>query len=424
MSHIHRRFVCSGEISRNLATEPSWKSGNVSEVSFKKGAHTGLPAVATHMPTGTPNGVVAAAVMLNLVATGVISPELGLAMAGVHIARGRLSQMRTRARNTVRPRRMHWETFRAERLKEPKDFRRYLRVSPDLFDRMVNGITPDAGTLNRQRRAAQNSAGRAAHHDVDGPRGGFVEYPLRVAMTLRYLAGGSYLDLCHLFGVHKATFYRLVWATLEQLDQYLPDMTLEHDVNNLERCRALAGGFNHRMGSKHMAGCIGALDGMALKIETPTTSENFHKYFCRKLFHAVSVQAVCDADRRFTYLDMSQAGSTHDSTAWNAARTLDGSDRMGLRMAKSEVMRAGCRIVAPHGFFLVADDAYRCCHTVVVPWSSAPLFNPRARHATHGLPALTWRARLQVPAPGRSRIASTTSRAAHASTSSAPSACS
>ena len=104
--------------------------------------------------------------MLNLVATGVISPELGLAVAGVHIARGRIT--RTRASNTVKPRRMDWESFRGEQLKDAKDFRRYLRVSPELFDRMVAGITPDAETLNRQRRAAQNSAGKAARNDPDG----------------------------------------------------------------------------------------------------------------------------------------------------------------------------------------------------------------------------------------------------------------
>ena len=76
------------------------------------------------MPTGIPTGVAAAAVMLNLVATGVISPELGLAVAGVHIARGRISHARTRASNTVKPRRMDWESFRGEQLKDAKDFRR------------------------------------------------------------------------------------------------------------------------------------------------------------------------------------------------------------------------------------------------------------------------------------------------------------
>ena len=201
-----------------------------------------------------------------------------------------------------------------------------------------------------------------------------MEYELRLAMTLCYMAGGSYLDLMYLFGVKKSSLYAIMWQTLEQLDTCtaLPDLTLERDVNDQQRCRALAAGFVSRTRCTHVTGCIGALDGMALKIEQPTTSDNPLKYFCRKLFNAVSVQAVCDSDRRFLYMDMSQAGSTHDSTAWNAARTLDGSDRMGLLMASSRVLSKGCPILAPYGFFLVADDAYRCCHTIMAPWSGAP----------------------------------------------------
>ena len=71
-------------------------------------------------------------------------------------------------------------------------------------------------------------------------------------------------------------------------------------------------------------------------------------------------------------MEMNQAGSTHDSTAWNAARTRDERDRIGLLMAKSDVLREGCPTLGPHGFFVVADDAYRCCQTIVTPWTGAP----------------------------------------------------
>ena len=152
------------------------------------------PAVATHMPSGQQGmgvpGMAAAAVMLNLVATNVISPELGLALAGVHVARQRISRTRTRARN-IQARRLDWDAFRQEQLKDDKNFRRYLRVSPELFDKMAAGITPDDATLKRQRRAAQNAAGKRARDDPGGVRGGFVEFPARLAITLRYMAGAG-----------------------------------------------------------------------------------------------------------------------------------------------------------------------------------------------------------------------------------------
>ena len=335
-------------------------------------------------------GMAAAAVLLNMVATNVISPELGLALVGVHIARQHMPLIRTRARGT-QLRRMDWPAFRAEQLKDDKDFHRYLRVSPQLFDQMLEGITPDEATVANQRRAAANAAGTRARNDPGGARGGFVEYPAKLAMTLRFMAGASYLDLLHLFGIKKATFYATIWQTLESLDKCpaLPDMTLEHDVNDLQRCRALSQGFANRTGARHVNGCIGALDGMALKIEEPKTAANFHKYFCRKLFHAVSVQAVCDSNRKFIFMDMSQSGSTHDSTAWSMSRTLDGNDRIGLRMASSSVLRDGCRTLGPYGFFLVADDAYRCCPTVMAPWSSAPRLPAPNKRAPCTRPTLT-----------------------------------
>ena len=74
---------------------------------------------------------------------------------------------------------------------------------------MAADITPDDTTLKRQRRAAQNAAGKRARDDPGGARGGFVEFPVRLAITLRYMAGGSYLDLCYLFGIKRGTFFSI-----------------------------------------------------------------------------------------------------------------------------------------------------------------------------------------------------------------------
>lgn len=85
------------------------------------------------------------------------------------------------------------------------------------------------------------------------------------------------------------------------------------------------------------------------------------------------LQAVCDADRRFLYASMECGGATHDSFAWEAARTRGGVS-MQAALDASEVVRRGCQRLAPWGFFLVADAAYRCCRTVATPWALAPIF--------------------------------------------------
>ena len=152
-------------------------------------------------------------------------------------------------------------------------------------------------------------------------------------------------------------------------------------MHDLERCRALSAGFARKTDG-HIVGAIGALDGIIFKVERPTvinTAEvvNPNKFNCRKGFPGVSCQAVCDADRRFTFVAIDFAASVHDSRAFRVARTSRGS-RMSDEMATSSTMgaradtpqlRASMR-AHPYGFYLLADDAYPAGDTMCVPWVS------------------------------------------------------
>ena len=152
-------------------------------------------------------------------------------------------------------------------------------------------------------------------------------------------------------------------------------------MHDLERCRALSAGFARKTDG-HIVGAIGALDGIIFKVERPTvinTAEvvNPNKLNCRKGFPGVSCQAVCDADRRFTFVAIDFAASVHDSRAFRVARTSRGS-RMSDEMATSPTMgaradtpqlRASMR-AHPYCFYLLADDAYPAGDTMCVPWVS------------------------------------------------------
>jgi hypothetical protein len=52
----------------------------------------------------------------------------------------------------------------------------------------------------------------------------------------------------------------------------------------------------------------------AVKIERPRYQGN--AYFCRKGFYSLNMQAVCDAERRITWMSVLTCGSTHDSVAF------------------------------------------------------------------------------------------------------------
>jgi len=61
-------------------------------------------------------------------------------------------------------------------------------------------------------------------------------------------------------------------------------------------------------------GCIGAIDGLAIRIKCLSNVPDFGNYFCRKNFYALNVQAICDRKKRILWISAGHQGSTHDST--------------------------------------------------------------------------------------------------------------
>jgi len=83
---------------------------------------------------------------------------------------------------------------------EPGLFQRMYRPT---FDEIVGRITPFF--RQRNERKACNSSGSA------------ITVRTRVAVTLRWLAGASYLELCFAWGVSSSTFYSrcgVLWPTI------------------------------------------------------------------------------------------------------------------------------------------------------------------------------------------------------------------
>ena len=137
-----------------------------------------------------------------------------------------------RTREAVRTRtRMHHQEFVA--LMTSTEFARYYRISKPRFEQVVRDITPPPRELRKKRAAAT----RGVHGKT------FIEYDLRLSIALRYLAGGSYLDLMYLHGVGKSSVFHLLWDTLERVDAALPEFTLEDDIHDLERCKELSAAF-------------------------------------------------------------------------------------------------------------------------------------------------------------------------------------
>lgn len=150
-------------------------------------------------------------------------------------------------------------------------------------------------------------------------RGGLVDPSLCVFCMLRYLSGGKYLDVMRLAGVSRATFYRIVWLTIDALI-LCEDRTINniHFPSTEEDCKDLAEGFAGISFGDAITNCVSVHDGYLLEIITPSSDAvgNVRTYFSGHYqCYGINVQASCDSKCRFTYIAVAGPGVMADRDA-------------------------------------------------------------------------------------------------------------
>lgn len=153
--------------------------------------------------------------------------------------------------------------------------------------------------------------------DRDGGRelrssGGLVDPDARLALTLRLLAGASYLDIMMLFGISRSTVYTVMHATCDSVMSCLTLHGVPFDGSNA--LSVLCRGFgSSRARANPLIGCVGTMHGIAIKISKSRDCFIPRNYYYRKGLYAVPFQAVVDS--RYLILSLSSVvcGYTHDS---------------------------------------------------------------------------------------------------------------
>jgi hypothetical protein len=90
----------------------------------------------------------------------------------------------------------------------------------------------------------------------------------RLSMTLRYLAGGSYLDIAIFHCVSTSIFCFVVDEILADLYK---SITIKLPFQNTERLERSSGGLSR--GRIPLDGCVGALYGIAIMIFEPSAAD-------------------------------------------------------------------------------------------------------------------------------------------------------
>ena len=240
--------------------------------------------------------------------------------------------------NTVRDRKRVLEQLQGH---GPKAFLRRFKMSRPMFDDVVEKIKPivEPGEygITRARRSS----------------GSHVPAELQLAASLRWLSGASYLCQEDNFGLGGTTFFKCLWNCVYALDNVLPSP--EFDITDEGKMKAHADGMYVRSG-RTTPGCIGALDGMAVRITRPTLKDTAspQMYMNRKGFYSLNLQAISDCNRKFLWWNIGSVGSTHDSLAWTC----------------TPLARQLATIGLPYGLWIAGDDAYPSSDYLISPYSA------------------------------------------------------
>ena len=223
-------------------------------------------------------------------------------------------------------------------------FKKMFRMSKNAFKQLVIKLEDYVDIPDEV--SAENSAGSV------------VSMRTRLACALRWLAGGSYLDICFEFGVAPGSFYHeggVLWGTLEAIDDAFDLYFPFHDDNFLEQKAAEFAQFSHG----HLTNCVLAIDGWVCKTRCPTASEVLFpmSYRNRHDCFGIVVLAGCFADLKFAMFSCVSCGSTNDTMAWDLSmmKTLLDKDFLAKK------------------YYFIGDEAFSNRDQFLVPWSGRGL---------------------------------------------------
>nr|XP_034327180.1 putative nuclease HARBI1 [Crassostrea gigas] len=130
---------------------------------------------------------------------------------------------------------------------------------------------------------------------------------IQVLTCLRFLAKGDYLsETTDIHGISKSSGCLAVHRVVDAVCKALQNIEFPTRREHISRTKA---SFYKIAGFPNV---IGAIDGTQIPIQGMGTDDE-HLYVCRKGFHSINVQAVVDADLRFTNAVCKFPGATHDA---------------------------------------------------------------------------------------------------------------
>jgi hypothetical protein len=169
-----------------------------------------------------------------------------------------------------------------------KDFKRRYRLTHAAFYKLLGWIEPKVKV--KSEKQARNGRGGVE------PVGNEV----KLALTLRFLAGGAVEDIRLIYHVDRSYVYTCIWKVIDAINNTL---RVEFPIDNVEELKVLEREFRSRSKDGVWEGQVGALDSVHFPMHAPGNHEvpnPLRYYVARKDEYALLCMTMCDADRRFT----------------------------------------------------------------------------------------------------------------------------
>jgi hypothetical protein len=257
-----------------------------------------------------------------------------------------VSDKKSRASFYVRDR-LEWEAHVEELLGEgPLDFCNMYRMEHESYVKLCKFINTD---VSRDPEMSRRRTGK-------GP----ITTEIALHCLLRWLAGGSYLDIRLSAGISVTSFYCCVHKCIAAILR-CAQLAYSFPVTDEETHKA-ADDFSKHSHHEVIDGCVGCLDGLLLRIQTPSSSEtgNVKAYFSGHYqAYGVNVQAVCDSRCRFVYAAIAAPGGTNDIAAFRKTSLHKIVDNL------------------PLGKYVIGDNAYACTEHLLTPFPGEQRNEPR-----------------------------------------------
>jgi hypothetical protein len=107
-------------------------------------------------------------------------------------------------------------------------------------------------------------------------------------------------------------------ATRQAVSDSLPSCVIARSHTVSEMVKTVMADFHDIACFPSVLGCI---DGTQIPVLSPRLNENI--YVCRKGYHAISVQVICDANLRMLNIVAKWPGTTHDSFIFKTSSVFD-----------------------------------------------------------------------------------------------------